>query len=101
MQGTTPRITLTISTDDFLLSNVTEIEFYVQNGGRTTVTTLDDLLVDTAENTVTKEFSEAETAALTPRTPVEVQARFHFADGSIVGINKVRLAVADMLGVGD
>lgn len=101
MQGTTPSVTLTIDADDISLADVTEIELYAKNGGRTTTTTMDGLTVDTDANSVTKRFSEAETAALDPRKNITIQARFWLSDGSIVGINKITLAVADMEGVGD
>lgn len=101
MQGTTPSVTLTIDEDDFLLADVTEIELYAKNGGRTTTTTMDGLTIDTEANSVTKHFTEVETAALDPRKNITIQARFFFADGSVVGIHKITLAVADMEGVGD
>lgn len=100
MQGTTPSITITISTDDFLLSNVTAVELYISHHGTVTTYTAADLTIDTEENTVTKTFTETETAALTPRHNVIVQGRFWLSDGSIVGINKIHFSVADMMGVG-
>ena len=101
MQGTTPSVTLTISPKDFSLTDVTEIELYIKNGGRTTTITMDGLTIDTDANSVTKRFSVEETAALDPRKNLTIQARFFFADGSVVGIKKIVLAVADMEGVGD
>ena len=100
MQGTTPSVEITISTEDFLLSDVTAMEFYVQNGRTLSTYEMADLAIDTTNNKITKVFTEAETAVLDPKCKVVVQARFWFADGSIVGINKISFQVADMLGVG-
>lgn len=100
MQGTTPSITITISTEDFLLSNVTAMNLYILNGRKLTTYEMTDLTIDTTNNTITKTFTEEETASLDPKSKVVIQARFWFADGSIVGINKISFQVADMLGVG-
>lgn len=101
MQGTTPALTITISTDDFLLSNVTRLELYIGNGG--TIKTYDagDVTIDTTENSFRYVFTETETAAFSRHFPVEAQARFWFSDGSVVGIRKLSFDVADMMGVGD
>lgn len=99
MQGTTPSITIHIDPEDFLLSAVTKIELYVKNGGTLTTYTADDLTVDTEANTITKTFSEAETAALNPKKFLTVQGRF-WLGSSVVGINKLTFGVADMMGVG-
>ena len=99
MQGTTPSLTITINPDDFQLSAVTKIELYVKNGGTLTTYTAEDLTVDTEANTITKTFSEAETAALNPKKFVTVQGRF-WLGSSVVGINKISFGVSDMMGVG-
>ena len=100
MQGTTPSVTIKISKNQFLLSQVTAIELYVRNDGKTTTYTMDQLRVDTVANTVTKTFTEEETAALKPRSTVIIQGRFWFANGNVVGINKITFPVADMMEVG-
>lgn len=99
MQGTTPSITITIDPDDFQLSAVTRMELYVKNDGTLTTYTADDLTVDTEANTITKTFSEAETAALNPKKFLTVQGRF-WLGSSVVGINKLTFGVGDMMGVG-
>ena len=101
MQGTTPSLTITIKDTDFLLSNVSKVELYVQNGKQIRTYTDADLTIDTEENTVTKKFTEEETSAFTRKTTLVVQARFFFPDNSVIGINKLQFAVSDMLGVGD
>lgn len=101
MQGTTPSIVLSIDTDDFLLQNVTALELYIRNGGKTNTYSLSDVEVDTSENTLTKTFTEAETSAFVPYDGVTVQARFWFSDGSIIGINRISFNVSDMMGVGN
>ena len=99
MQGTTPSVTIHISPDDFLLSNVTKIELYIRNGSSLRTYTADDLDIDTIANTVMKTFSEAETAALDPKKNVVIQGRFWLGN-AIVGINKISYGVSDMQGVG-
>jgi len=103
MQGTTPSITIAIDTDDFLISDVTALEFYVKNGGQTTTYDITDntIAIDTETNTITKTFTENETKAFSVAHPVKIQARFWFADGSIVGIKRLSYNVSDMIGVGD
>lgn len=100
MQGTTPSVTITISADDFLLSDVVDIELYVKNGSTVTTYPMDELTVDTEANSVTKTFTEAETTALNPNKNIIIQARFWFSDGSVIGINKISIGVSDMMGVG-
>lgn len=99
MQGTTPSVTITINPDDFLLSNVTKMELYVRNGSNLTTYAADDLDIDTIANTITKTFTEAETAALDPKKNVVIQGRFWLGN-AIVGINKISYGVGDMMGVG-
>lgn len=99
MQGTTPSIKVKISPDDFSVSDVSEIEFYVRNDTLTTYH-MADLTIDAVENSVTKEFTEEETIALDPKKNVIVQARFFFADGKVIGIEKLTYSVSDMEGVG-
>ena len=101
MQGTTPTLSIAIDPNDFLLSNVSRVELYVWNGVRTNKYSGNDLVIDTTENKLIKTFTERETAAFRRDEQIEVQARFWFPDGSVVGINKIRFDVADMLGVGN
>lgn len=99
MQGTTPSLMIQISPDDLLLSAVTRVELYVKNSGNIITYTADDLTVDTENNTITKTFSVDETAAFNPKGFVTVQARFWVGD-AVIGINKINIGVADMMGVG-
>lgn len=101
MQGTTPSLKIKIDENDLLLSNVSRVELYIKNADVLWTFTGTDLTIDTTENEVTKVFTEAETSALTRNTTMIVQGRFFFPDGSVVGINKIAIDVADMLGVGN
>lgn len=101
MQGTTPALTIKISPTDFQLADVVRMELYVQNGKNLLTYTDAELIVDAEENTVTRSFTEEETAAFSRKYNILVQARFWFQDNSVVGINRITLSVADMLGVGD
>lgn len=100
MQGTTPSLMIEISTDDLSLADVSEVELYIQHGQTVTVYTSGDLAIDTERNTITKVFTEEETASYSPTSYLTVQARFFFPGGAIVGMEKVLIRVADMIGVG-
>lgn len=99
MQGTTPSLTITFSPDDLQLSAVTAIELYVRNGRNLTTYTAEDLALDVEANSLTKVFTEEETAALDPSKNVVVQGRF-WLGSAVVGMNKINFGVADMMGVG-
>ena len=98
MRGTTPTIEIEIDTEDFLLSELTAIELYVKNGNKTTTYTKDDLIVDEESNVVSKQLTEADTKALDPQFPVIVQMRGWYADGNVIGIEKLVFDTADMEG---
>lgn len=98
MRGTTPTIEIEIDTEDFLLSELTAIELYVGNGNKTTTYTKDDLIVDEESNVVSKQLTEADTKALDPQFPVIVQMRGWYADGNVIGIEKLVFDTADMEG---
>lgn len=99
MQGTTPSLMIHIDPDDFLLSAVTRMELYVRNDGKLTTYTDADLVVDTEANTIIRQFTESETAALNPTKYMTVQGRF-WVGTAVVGINKLTFGVADMMGCG-
>lgn len=99
MQGTTPSLMIQISPDDLHLSDVTAMEMYIRSGSRLTTYTMEELTVDTDANTITKHFSIEETTAMDPRKNITVQARFWVGD-AVIGINKINIGVADMMGVG-
>ena len=98
MRGTTPFIEIDISTDDFLVSSITAIDFYIRNGGKVNAYTIDDLVIDLDANSVIKPLTEEETLAYDPNMPVIVQMKCRLADESVVGIEKLVFGVADMEG---
>lgn len=99
MRGTTPTIEIEIDTEDFLLSELTAIELYIRNGNTTVTHTKDDLTIDEVENVLSYQLTEAETKALNPQFPVIVQMRGWYADGNVIGIDKLVFDTADMEGV--
>ena len=101
MQGTTPSLILEVDPDELWVETAVTIELYVQNAGNLVTYTADQLTIDAETNTITKTFTETETAAFQRGFPVEAQARFWMPNGMVVGSNKVTFAVEDMLGVGD
>ena len=101
MQGTTPSLVLEADPEELWVEAAVKIELYVQNYGNLATYTGEDLTIDAEANTITKAFTEAETAAFRRGFPVEAQARFWMPNGQVVGSNKVSFSVEDMLGVGD
>lgn len=96
LQGTTPSLKIKINTDDFLVSDVIKLELTTWHKGEITIKGLSDVTVDTEENAFIYQFTEEETLALTPSSPLRYQLRFMFGDGSIVGTSKMTLRVADL-----
>lgn len=96
LQGTTPSIKIKINTDDFLVSDVVKLEFAICQGNSVNIKGLSDVAVDTEDNAFTYTFTEEETLAMIPSTPLRYQLRFMFGDGSIVGTSKMTLRVADL-----
>lgn len=97
LQGTTPSLEIRISTDDFLISDVTKLELVFSNMGNTVTHGLSDVTVNATNNSIVYNFTEAETLALSPTACLYWQARFGFADGSIVGTQKDSIAVSDLI----
>lgn len=97
LQGTTPEIEVKISTDDFLVSDVTKLEWTIKHNGRTTIYDLDDVTVDSTANSFKYTFTEAETLALDPEKRIRFQLRFMFNGGSIVGTKQMIIGVADLI----
>lgn len=97
LQGTTPSLSILIDTDDFLVANVTALEFTILHDGTKTIYSLSDVTVDSENNSFTYTFSESETLAMNPSKPVRYQLRFKFEDGTIIGTGIMSLQVADLI----
>lgn len=96
LQGTTPTLTITVDTDDFNVSDVTELELAIKNGSTLNLYGLSDVTLDSTENTIAYQFTEAETLALDPKNNLVYQLRFMFSDGSIVGTNALSIRVSKL-----
>jgi hypothetical protein len=97
LQGTTPTITISIDPTDFSVSDVIALEFTTKQKNNISVYGLQDVTVDTNANTVSYTFSQAETLAFIPDVLLSVQLRFMFADGSIVGTNRMNFNIDDLI----
>lgn len=97
LQGTTPSLTIHIAQTDFAVADVTDLELAFQNGKSIMLKSLEDVVVNTEDNSLTYTFTEAETLALTPLSVLVFQLRFGFSDGSIVGTKKSSLRVDDLI----
>lgn len=85
LRGTTPDFVINISTDDFLVSDVTKLEITVWNGLNKSIYGLTDVTVDATDNSFKIHFSEADTLALDASKSFRWQMRCMFEDGNIVG----------------
>ena len=97
LQGTTPSLAISISAEDFSVSDVAKLELVLQNGSSIWKKGLSDVTVDTEENSFTYRFTESETLQLKPQHSLTYQLRFQFQDGSIVGTKKASLRVDDLI----
>lgn len=96
LQGTTPSLEIKIDPADFDVGDVIKLELTMWNGEASTKYGLSDVTVDTEENSFIYQFTELETLALIPNRSLYYQARFLFADGTIVGTKKEKIEVADL-----
>ena len=85
LRGTTPDFVIKVSTDDFVVSDVTKLEVTIWNGTRQTIYGLEDVTVDSTENSFGIHFTEADTLALDSSKTFRWQMRAMFEDGNIVG----------------
>ena len=96
LQGTTPSLEIKINTEDFSVGDVVKLELTMWNGDTSAKYGLNDVTVDEDANSIIYRFTEAETLALIPNRSLYYQARFLFADGTIVGTKKEKIEVADL-----
>jgi hypothetical protein len=97
LQGTTPTITIAIDPTDFAVSDVIALEFSFKQKNNISVYGLQDVTVDTTANTVSYTFTQAETLAFIPDILLSVQLRFMFADGNIVGTDRMNFNIDDLI----
>lgn len=97
LQGTTPSLEITISTEDFAVTDVQKLELVLQNGSNILKKGLTDVTLDADANSFTYTFTESETLQLKPQHSLTYQLRFQFQDGSIVGTKKASLRVDDLI----
>ena len=96
LQGTTPSLEITINTDDFLVSEVVKLELTIKHNG-ITIYGLEDVVVNTDNNSFIYTFTEEETLAMTPSKQIRYQLRFKLNNGRIVGTSQMTLGVADLM----
>lgn len=94
LQGTTPSLVIEIP-EQIPVGTITAAELTIKHSGRTTLFHLADLTVDAEDNTISKAFSEQETLALNPVSPLGWQLRIQTPDG-IFGTIKQRINVLDL-----
>lgn len=97
LQGTTPTLTIAIDPTDFAVSDIVALELAVRQKTNVTVHNLPDVTLDPAANTISYQFTEAETLAFMPDVLLSVQLRFVFADGNICGTDRMNFNVDDLI----
>lgn len=95
LQGTTPVLTLQIP-EEVSVSSVMAAELTIRNNGKTTLYHLPELILDEEENTISKQFTEEETLALNPDSPLNYQLRVKTPSG-IYGTEKKQMRVIDLM----
>ena len=98
LQGTTPTLTVSIDSSDLSLSDVVQLELtFKQFNQNPIIHYIADCTLDLDANTVSYHFTEAETLAFDPTTPLLYQLRFGTNDGEIVGTNAMQVNVTDLM----
>ena len=97
LQGTTPSLEVTIKKTDFLVTDVTKLEFTIRYNFTTRKYGLSDVTADAVKNSFTYTFTEAETMSMKPGMNVDYQLRFLFGDGHILGTKQMHVAVEDLI----
>lgn len=95
LQGTTPVLTIQIP-EEVSVSTIIAAELAIRNDEKLTLYHLPELTVDDEENTISKSFTEEETLALNPSSPLNYQLRVKTPSG-IYGTDKKQLRVIDLM----
>lgn len=98
LQGTTPTLTISIDPDDLALTDVTELELAFQQFNQPVlIKHMADCVVDTTENTVSYNFTQEETLAFLPATPLNWQLRLATTNGQIIGTQISLIQISDLI----
>lgn len=98
LQGTTPSLTISIDPDDLLLSNVAELELaFQQFNQKPLLKHFHDCVLNTEENTITYHFTQEETLAFLPSSPLNWQLRFATVYGDVIGTNVAQIQISDLI----
>lgn len=95
LQGTTPTLIIEIP-EQIPVRLITAAELTIKQTMRITLYHLADLAVDTEDNTLRKAFTEQETLALDPASPLMWQLRIQTPDG-IFGTIQQRITVHNLI----
>lgn len=97
LQGTNPRLTIRVPADKLNLADLDRFELTLAQGTNISIKTNEDVTIDTEANTVTYQFTQAETLALDPHQPLTWQARFRLQSGDIIGTWASTIKVVDLI----
>lgn len=98
LQGTTPTLTVSIDPNDLALTDITELELAFQQFNQSAlIKHLADCEIDTTANTVSYHFTEAETLAFLPTTPLNWQLRFATVTGELLGTQIASIQISDLI----
>lgn len=96
LQGTTPSLTITIDPNDVSLSDVVAIELSFGQGSKISYKDIDDILIDSEENTLSYHFTEEETMNMNTSMSLSWQLRLKTTSGDILGTRKQSIEIAEL-----
>lgn len=95
LQGTTPIFKCRIP-QEVPVNTIDALELTIRNAGTLSIYHLDDVVIDSEDNTINRLFTEDETLALDADKPIHWQLRLRTPDG-IYGTPKTRIDVLDLM----
>ena len=95
LQGTTPKLEIKLP-NAVSVDSLIGVELTFKHDGNMSIYGLSDVTPNAVNNTITYNFTEAETLAFNPDEPVYWQARFKTAAG-ITGTKKAQFSVYDLM----
>ena len=98
LQGTTPTLTISIDPEDLALTDVAELELAFQQFNQPVlIKHMTDCEIDTSANTVSYHFTQEETLAFLPTTPLNWQLRFATTNGELIGTQIASIQISDLI----
>lgn len=99
LQGTTPTLRIKFQTTDAAVTDFSEIELTFRHGKTETKHGMNDpqIELDADENTISYNFTEAETLAMSAGEPLYYQFRGMLQSGKILGTRRKTINIVDLM----